>query len=66
MFKNALCSGYYFIVDNNKVATRTKCIFKHAPTISNCMQNLRGEGSKFFISHFARMLQRIVLKDSNM
>ena len=28
--------------DNNKVATQTKCIFRHPPTISNCMQNLRG------------------------
>ena len=28
--------------DNNKVATQTKCIFRHPPTISNCMQNWRG------------------------
>ena len=28
--------------DNNKVATRTKCLFRHPPTISNCMQNLSG------------------------
>ena len=50
--------------DNNKVATRTKCIFRHSPTKSNCMQHFflggeGGRGSKFFISHFVWLLQRI-------
>ena len=30
--------------DNNKVATLTKCIFRHPPTMSNFMQHLRGGG----------------------
>ena len=34
--------------DNNKVATRTKRIFRQSLTIRNCMQNLRG----FKICHF--------------
>ena len=50
--------------DNNKVATQTKCIFRHPPTISNCMQNLRG-GQNFSFPTLLDSYRELLLKVSS-
>ena len=51
--------------DNNKVATQTKCIFRHPPTISNCMQNLRG-GQNFSFPTFLDSYRELLLKSADL
>ena len=45
-------------------AAQTKCIFRHPPTISNCMQNLRG-GQNFSFPTLLDSYRKLLLSLSN-